>query len=276
MIPSLKSEPDVNTLLEFALDLAEESGRVLMNYFGNLSEVKHKSIIDLVTDADTESENLIISKINKKFPQHDIITEEQDLELKNSPFRWIVDPLDGTTNFVHGLPIFAVSIALKYKGITILGVVFNPARIELYHAIQGNGSFKNGDKITVSATAKLQDSLLVTGFPYDHNDEWQLCFSLFQELYGMTQGIRRLGAAALDFCSVAEGAFDGFYEINLKPWDIAAGDIIVREAGGITSGWNGNELPESGKRVLATNGKIHKEILSSLDQEKFKILTAPE
>ena len=198
----------------------------------------------------------------------------QNLQLNYSPFRWIVDPLDGTTNFVHGLPIFAVSIALKYNGITILGVVYNPVRKELYHAAQGIGSYKNGDKITISSTAKLQDSLLVTGFPYDHNDEWQLCFPLFQELYGMTQGIRRFGAAALDFCSVAEGNFDGFYEINLKPWDITAGDIIVREAGGLTSGWIGNELPESGKRVLATNAEIHPEMLSVMGQKKYKILTA--
>lgn len=273
-MPLLKSDYDVDSLLEFTQALAVDAGKVIMTHFKNLRIVKHKSDVDLVTQADTESEQFIIDQISNSYPNHDIITEEQDLQLSNSPYQWIIDPLDGTTNFVHGLPIFAVSIALKIEGQTILGVVYNPANSDMYSASASNKAVKNGKEITVSKTESLKKSLLVTGFPYSHNEEYHLCFSLFHDLYNRTQGIRRLGAAALDFCYVAEGVFDGFYEINLNPWDIAAGEFIVRKAGGTTSDWTRNKMSQSGKRILATNGIIHDEVLSVFDKDKYELLLA--
>ena len=162
---------------------------------------------------------------------------------------------------------------MKYKNETVLGVVFNPAEHEMYYSIKGQGAFKNEMPIHVSKIDKLGKALLVTGFAYNHNDEWELSFDLFRDIYRKTQGIRRLGAAALDFCYVAQGRFDGFFEINLFPWDIAAGDLILREAGGITCGWKGEHLPASGKKVIATNGNIQNELLGIIQTDKYKIFT---
>ena len=219
---------DIKKIEHFAIETAKSAGEVLMSYFGKLTDVDTKSTdIDLVTKADMDAEKIITQSIKKEFPQHNIIAEENDFHKIDSDFCWVIDPLDGTTNFVHTLPIFAVSIGLQYKDETILGVVFNPAYNQCFHATLNGGAFLNNTPINTSSTDTLSKSLLVTGFPYIHDEKWRISFSLFEDFYSRNQGMRRLGAAALDFCFVAMGRFDGFYEFNLKPWDVCAGDLIL-------------------------------------------------
>ena len=210
--------------LKFTLNLAKEAGKIQLSYFGNISSVDTKSTnVDLVTNADIESEKLIISEIKKKYPQHSILSEEADSITNNSQYTWIIDPLDGTTNFAHNLPIFAVSIALKKANETICGVVFNPAANKCFYAERNKGAFLDEKKIRPRSTSNLSNCLIVTCFPYLHDIKYDLSFVLFKEFYDRTRGLRRLGAAALDLCFVAMGRFDAFYEFNLQPWDICAG-----------------------------------------------------
>ncbi len=254
--------------LKFAVDMAKEAGNILLKHFGKITSIDRKSSdIDLVTLADTKSEEFILENIYSIYPDHHIIAEESDLTKGNSNYRWIIDPLDGTTNFVHNLPIFAVSIGLQYNKETILGVVYNPAANKCFTAEKNGGAFLNGESIEISSTNTLSNSLLVTGFPYIHDDNWERSFDLFRELYGKTQGIRRLGAAALDFCFVAMGRFEGFWEFGLMPWDVCAGALILQEAGGKVTDWDGSPMPFSGRRVLATNGFIHGKMMQTLDKE---------
>ena len=257
-------------LLEFTKTTATGAGAILMQHFGMISTVKRKSThIDLVTIADTESESFILNQIKAAYPQHHIIAEESAIVENNSDYRWVIDPLDGTTNFVHNLPIFAVSIGLQFKDETIVAVVYNPAADRCFWAEKNRKAYLNGDPIHTTSTNTLSDSLLVTGFPYIHDYNWEKCFELFKELYGNTQGIRRLGAAALDFCFVAMGRFDGFWEFGLQPWDVCAGALILEEAGGKVSDWDNSPMPFSGDRVLATNGFIHEELKEILGEELF-------
>ena len=256
----------------FAKETAISAGEILMQYFGKLTHVDNKSTdIDLVTQADIESEKNIINAIKSTYSDHDILAEESDFTNLNSDFCWVIDPLDGTTNFVHTLPIFAVSIGLQYKDETIVGVVYNPVYKQCFHATKDNGAFLNNTPISISSTFTLSKSLITTGFPYTHDDQWKAGFRLFEDFYSRTQGLRRLGAAALDFCFVAMGRFDGFYEFNLKPWDVCAGDLIVREAGGKTTDWDGESImPFSGERVLISNAQIHQEMSDILMSKKYK------
>ena len=239
-----------------------------MQHFGEISTIERKSTeIDLVTIADTQSEAFIIEQIKTNYSQHQIIAEESNLQNGDSNYRWIIDPLDGTTNFVHNLPIFAVSIGLQYKEQTILGVVYNPAADKCFVAEKDGGALLNGNPIHTTSTNALSRSLLVTGFPYIKDDMWKKGFDIFEKLYGKTQGIRRLGAAALDFCFVAMGRFEGFWEFGLQPWDVCAGALILEEAGGRVSDWDDSPMPFSGQRVLATNGYVHKDIIEILEEE---------
>ncbi len=257
-------------MLNFAVRTARAAGAILMQHFGQISSYKRKSSpIDLLTIADTQSENFIINEIQTFFPNHHIIAEESANIESNSDYRWVIDPLDGTTNFVHNLPIFAVSIGLQYKQETIVAVVYNPAADKCFWAEKNVGAFLNGESIHITSTNTLDDSLLVTGFPYIHDDKWSKSFDLFKQIYGKTQGVRRLGAAALDFCFVAMGRFEGFWEFGLQPWDVCAGALILEEAGGKVSDWDDSPMPFSGNRVLATNGKIHDEMLEVLGKELF-------
>jgi myo-inositol-1(or 4)-monophosphatase len=262
---------DIKPFEHFAIETAKSAGEVLMSYFGKLTHVDNKSTdIDLVTHADIDSERLIIQAIQSEFPHHNIIAEESDFDKIDSDYCWVVDPLDGTTNFVHTLPIFAVSIGLRYKNKTILGVVYNPVYNQCFHATLNGGAFLNNSLINKSSTNTLSESLLVTGFPYIHDDRWQASFKLFEDFYSRNQGMRRLGAAALDFCFVAMGRFDGFYEFNLQPWDVCAGDLILREAGGQTSDWDGiTQMPLSGNRILASNGYLQSQMSEVLMQKKY-------
>ena len=257
-------------ILEFAKTTAKGAGAILMQHFGMISTVERKSThIDLVTIADTESESFILNQIKAAYPLHHIIAEESAIVENNSDYRWVIDPLDGTTNFVHNLPIFAVSIGLQYKDETIVAVVYNPAADKCFWAEKNSRAYLNGDLIHTTSTNTLSDSLLVTGFPYSHDERWEKGFDLFKQVYGKTQGVRRLGAAALDFCFVAMGRFDGFWEFGLQPWDVCAGALILEEAGGKVSDWDNSPMPFSGNRILATNGHIHKEMLEVLAKELF-------
>ena len=255
-------------MLEFAKLTAKQAGSILIQHFGKISSIERKSTdIDLLTIADTESEAFILEKINSAYPDHHIIAEESKLIEGCSDYRWVIDPLDGTTNFVHNLPIFAVSIGLQHKEKTILGVVYNPAAQKCFWAEKNSGAFLNDKPIYITSTNTLNNSLLVTGFPYIHDDRYEKSFALFKKLYGNTQGIRRLGAAALDFCFVAMGRFEGFWEFGLQPWDVCAGALILEEAGGLVTDWDGSPMPFSGKRILATNGHIHTEMIKILEKE---------
>ena len=257
-------------MLEFAIDTAKQAGSILMQHFGKISSIKRKSTdIDLVTIADTESESFILDKIKTAYPQHHIISEESVMLNNNSDYRWVIDPLDGTTNFVHNLPIFAVSIGIQYNKKTVAAVVYNPAAHKCFYANKNGGAFLNGKPIHTTSTNTLSNSLLVTGFPYIHDHRWEKGFEHFKDLYGRTQGIRRLGAAALDFCFVAMGRFDGFWEFGLQPWDVCAGALILEEAGGKVTDWDGSPMPFSGEKVLATNGHIHGEMIKILDEKLF-------
>ena len=243
-----------------------------MSYFGNISSFEKKSTnIDLLTKADIESEKLIISEIKKIYPTHSIVSEESKNLENNSDYTWIIDPLDGTTNFAHNLPIFAVSIALKKKRHIESAVVFNPAANRCFYAERDKGAFLNGNMIQATTTSSLNETLIATGFPYLHDDKYNLSFDLFKDFYDRTHGLRRLGSAALDLCFVAMGRFDGYYEFNLHPWDICAGALIADEAGALISDWDGKKMPYDGSRILCSNKYIHKEMVSVLTQERYSV-----
>ena len=258
--------------LKFALQTAINAGKIQMSYFGNISSLEKKSSnIDLLTNADIESEEYIIDQIQKEYPEHSILSEENGQIINSSSYQWVIDPLDGTTNFTHNLPIFSVSIGLKIKGEIFCGVVYNPAADKCFYAEKNKGSYLNKKKINCSTCTTLTDSLLATGFPYLHDKKYDTSFEIFKRFYDTSRGIRRLGAASLDLCFVAMGRFDGFYEFGLKPWDICAGSLIVKEAGGITSDWNNDNLPCTGIRILATNGYIHHDMVTILSNNKYKL-----
>ena len=260
-------------LLKFTLSLAKEAGQIQMNFFGRIDNTEKKSTaIDLLTEADKQSENYIIEKIQNKFSDHSILSEEIGYLKKNSEYKWVIDPLDGTTNFVHNLPIFAVSIGLQKNNKTILGVVYNPAANKCFYAKVNKGAYLNNKLIKTRLNKDFSQSLIATGFPYIHDEKYDLSFKIFKKFYDHTRGIRRLGAASLDLCFVAMGRFDGFYEFGLKPWDICAGSLIVKEANGIVSDWDCKKLPFSGDRILAcSNNQIHKAMSIELMKEKYSL-----
>ncbi len=264
--------PSIEEFSEFTVDLVKKAGELLLDYRGKLNSVGYKSSrVDLVTDADLASQQYIVSEIKHCYPDHAVLAEEGIPEERASDYCWVIDPLDGTTNFVHGLPVFAVSVGLQIAGETQCGAIYNPATRDCYHAVKRGGACCNDASISVSGNKNLIDSILVTGFPYAHDAKFHKSFELFHDFHNRVQGMRRLGAAALDFCFVAQGVMDGFYEFNLKPWDICAGDLILREAGGKTSSWSGADLPFDGSTVLATNGKIHQEMREILGGESYSL-----
>ncbi len=256
---------DLSIAREVALAAAREAGEIIMRRFRRLEGVRKKGQVDLVTAADLESEAAIVDRIRQAFPDHAIIAEEGDYQQTvPSQYRWVIDPLDGTTNYIHGWPLFAVSIGLQVTNETVVGVVLNPAQGEEFVAVKDRGATLNGEPIQVSGVDHLQEALLVTGFPYTHDRVFYESFELFRELYDRCQGIRRLGSAALDLCYIATGRFEAFYEAHLHPWDICAGALICKEAGGLATDWRGGQLPFSAERVLASNGLIHTEMLAAL------------
>ncbi|MFC1543001.1 inositol monophosphatase family protein [Candidatus Neomarinimicrobiota bacterium] len=264
--------PDPAQMLETALEIARRAGAILMDKFRRLERVQKKGVVDLVTEADFASQHEIVSFLRRTFPDHAIIAEEEgSQQVVSHSHRWVIDPLDGTTNYVHGLPVFAVSIGYQVNEETVAGVVLNPAQNEEYAAAVGLGATLNGQPIGVSRTDLLQEALLGTGFPYTRNEVFDRTFDLYRAFHHRCQGVRRLGAAALDLCYVAAGRLDAFYEVNLHAWDICAGDLICREAGGRTSDWFGKPLPFDGRRIVISNGtSLHDELLEVLAQPEFE------
>jgi len=229
-----------------------------LNKFKKTTIVAYKNPISIVTEADQEAERRILREIRKCFPGHALLTEESPPHETNSPYRWIIDPLDGTTNFSHGLPHACVSVGLEKDGRMLMGGVWDPFKKELFFACRGRGATLNGRPITVSRRKKLIGSLLVTGFPYDRQKNARYYLSFYEKFMVRTQGIRRYGAAALDMCYVACGRFDGFWEFKLNPWDVAAGQLIVEEAGGRLSDFTGRPFDlNRPQQILCTNGCLH-------------------
>ena len=245
--------------------IAREAGALLMHYFHQHLKVEYKGDADLVTAADRASEVLIRERIQQQFPGHDVLGEEQGLNDQGSDYRWYVDPLDGTTNFAHGYPVFCVSMALERRalngqGVRVAGVVYDPTRDELFSAEQGKGAQLNGEKIQVSQIATLSECLVATGFP-SHKRHKNPNIYFYHQITLRTHGVRRAGSAALDLCCVASGRFDGFWEFNLNPWDTAAGVLIVEEAGGQVSRFDGSPFELNSRETIASNGLIHEALL---------------
>jgi myo-inositol-1(or 4)-monophosphatase len=254
-------------MLQTAIEAAKKAGTFLHESKGKELRIERKSSsIDLVTQVDTEAEKIIIDIIRNRYPDHIILGEEGGENRNISAFRWIIDPLDGTVNFTHGLPIYCVSIAVEQNGTIVAGVVYDPNTGELYTAERGKGAYLNGERIRVSDTDKLIDSLLITGFPYNIHENPDYAIERFIDFLTRAQGIRRLGSAAIDLCYIAAGRADGFWEVFLKPWDIAAGILLVEEAGGKVTDFSGNPIDVHSPRVLASNNAIHDQMLNVLRQ----------
>ena len=255
-------------MLDFAIRLAQDAGRLLRDRFGTRIDVSHKGAINLVTDVDLASEQLIRDSIANHYPRHEVLAEEGGLGETRSEYRWIIDPLDGTTNYAHSYPVFCVSIALEYRGETLLGVVYDPMRDELFTAERGAGAALNHKPIRVSETPELMQSLLSTGFPYDIRTSRLTNLDHWSNFAMNAQALRRDGAAALDLCYVACGRHDGFWELNLSAWDMAAGALIVTEAGGQVTDFSGKEFSHYRPEVLASNGLIHGRMIEVLAMAK--------
>jgi len=259
---------DLEQIKRTATGAAYKGGAVIRKHFGKIKEIVKKGAIDLVTEADVGSEKIIIETIRNRYPDHGILAEESGKDHGDADYLWIIDPLDGTTNFAHGLGIFGVSIAFSAMGETQFGVVLNPVSGEIFSATIGKGADLNGRPIRVSPTKTLSESLLVTGFPYDFKTIMPSVFNRFTNFMVASQGVRRLGSASLDLCYVACGRFDGFWEQNLKPWDTAAGAIIAREAGAVVTDFSGEPYAGDKKEILAANSDIHDEMLTLLKKKQ--------
>ncbi len=259
---------DLQTIKRIGIRAAYRAGRILIDHFDKPLQVKKKGAIDLVTQADIASEKMIVATIQEVFPDHGILAEESGAAVGNGHDRWIIDPLDGTTNFAHHLPIFAVSIAYARDDVPQMGIVFNPANGELFTAVHGQGAYLNDAPIHISDVETAEDSLLVTGFPYTIRTTSPVePISRFTRCLTASQGVRRLGSAALDLCFVACGRFEGFWEENLKPWDTAAGMLIVQAAGGKVTDYKDRPYHFEDRQILATNGRIHAEMVQLLNLE---------
>jgi myo-inositol-1(or 4)-monophosphatase len=241
---------------------AQAGGAILMEYYGKVKAIEHKGDIDLVTEADQASELKIVSIIKDTYPHHRVLAEESGDSGDASSYRWIIDPLDGTTNYAHGYPCFCVSIAIEYEKEVIHGIIYDPVKKELFTADKGNGAYLNGTPITVSSTQELNNSLLCTGFPYDVRENMESNIRLFRSFLMHAQAVRRDGSAALDLCYTAAGRFDGFWEQNLHPWDVAAGSLILSEAGGKLSRYKGEPFSVYMPEIIASNGLLHKQMLA--------------
>ncbi len=257
----------MNDLLKNTLLRAVHAGAdLLQHYFEGTFEIQSKdSLNNLVTEVDKKAEEAIIEVIRAEFPEHFILSEEAGEMSTGSEYKWIIDPIDGTVNFAHGIPICCISIGLEHNGVMKLGVVFNPFMNELFFAERGKGAFLNNRPLKVSNNDQLESACLVTGFPYRWVEVHMDPISVFERFIRMGLPVRRLGSAAIDLCWVAAGRFDGFWEYNLNPWDIAAGYLIIEEAGGRISNFNGDPYSVYDKQTLATNGKIHEDMLKIIN-----------
>src|SRR6202142_4494401 len=245
--------------------MAREAGSLLMGHFRRHVKIEYKGDVDLVTVADRESEALILERIQRQFPGHDVIGEEGARIDTGAEYKWYVDPLDGTTNFAHGYPVFCVSLAVERRGERVAGVIYDPTRDEMFRAELGGGAWLNDKPIHVSATAKLGECLIATGFP-SHKRPKNPNIHFYHQLTLRTHGVRRAGSAALDLCNVASGRYDGFWEFNLNPWDTAAGVLIVEEAGGRVTDLSGGPFQIASRETLATNGLLHNAIMHEFEE----------
>jgi len=253
-------------MLNFAIQTARDAGSLLLEKFGRVTSVMKKGDINLVTEADLASEALIIERIKSCQPRHSILAEESGEAVViggDSKWKWIIDPLDGTTNYAHGYPCFCVTLALEHDGEIMIGVTYDPTRNELFAAEKGNGASLNSKPISVSAETKLSESLIVTGFPYNFKSVPHFEHSL-KEFLLRSRGVRRDGSAAIDMAYVACGRFDGFWEEGLNPWDVAAGKLLIEEAGGVVTYYDGSPFSIYSPPICASNGRIHKQMLEVL------------
>jgi myo-inositol-1(or 4)-monophosphatase len=257
-------------MLDFAISVAREAGQLLRDRLGSRIDIAHKGAIDIVTDVDLASERLIRDRIGTRHPRHEVLAEEGGLAESTSDYRWVVDPLDGTTNYAHGFPVFCVSIALEHRAETIVGVVYDPMREELFAAERGGGAALNNRPIKVSSTSDILQSLLSTGFPYDIKTSHLTNLDHWANFAMHAQALRRVGSAALDLCYVACGRFDGFWELSLNPWDMAAGALIVTEAGGRITDFQGNQFSNYKPEVIASNGLIHERMIEVIATDRRK------
>ena len=261
----------MTTFRQPAVEIAREAGAFLKERLHAAHTIDFKGEINLVTEVDRFSEEIITSRIQELFPDHDIIAEECTNITRGSDYRWIIDPLDGTTNYAHGYPVFCVSIALQRMGEVILGVIYHPMLEELFVAERGEGAFLQKKEIHVSTTKCLTEGLVATGFPYDVRENCRDALTYFNEMIPKAQAIRRAGSAALDLAYLAAGRFDGFWELRLQPWDTAAGWLMVEEAGGVVTDFSGNPYCLESPDIVASNGRIHEELMEILDKASTMI-----
>ncbi len=253
-------------MLDKVIQIAKEAGEIAREGFGKNFLIETKgSLTNLVTEYDKKCEEAIINFIKKEYPTHSILAEESGKQERSSEYIWVIDPIDGTTNYAHGLPIFSVSIAVQKNDELICGVVYDVMRNALYHSEKGNGAYCNERKLKVSENGDLRKSVLVTGFPYNVSENPDFAYERFVAFLKVARAIRRLGSAALDMCYVAEGVFDGFWEVSLNPWDMAAGKLLIEEAGGLVTNFKGELINIFSRQLLATNKNVHKEMMSILE-----------
>ncbi len=245
------------------VDISREMGNFLRREIERLKEedIEVKSLNNFVTYIDKETEERLVKALGELLPQAGFIAEEKDYGKLSNEYNWIIDPLDGTTNYIHGVPAYCISIALQYKKEIVIGVIHEPNLNETFYAWQGSGAFLNGEKISVSTKKRLKDSLIATGFPYHDYSQMENYMKTFHYLMRHSHGVRRLGSAALDLAYVACGRYDGFYEYGLSPWDVAAGSLIVQQAGGEVSDFSGGDNFIFGKEIVSSNGNIFEEFV---------------
>ncbi len=261
----------INEYTEFlavAEPTARAAGRMLADNRPDKLQIEYKGVINLVTEMDKKCEAFIVDQLTSAFPDHAIVAEEGSEVAAHSKFCWFIDPLDGTTNYTHGLPIYCVSIALEHAGELVCGAIYDPNQEEMFTATKGGGFFLNGKQQSVSLEIDLLKSLLVTGFPYDIRESSEDNLTNFATFAKRARAVRRLGSAALDCCWTACGRFDGFWELKLSPWDLAAGVLMVREAGGQVTDLDGQSFDLHSGRILATNGKIHQQMMDVLAETR--------
>jgi myo-inositol-1(or 4)-monophosphatase len=254
----------VSDILEMAEVIARQAGAVLLEGYGQVHHVQQKGVIDLVTEFDKRSEDVIISFIQKEFPDHAILAEESGSNQAISEYQWVIDPLDGTTNFAHGIPVFSVTIALLRNNSPVVGVAYDPLRNEMFSAEAGQGATLNNKPIHVSSETDLGKAVISTGFPYDLRTNPRNNFAQFVQFQLRTQAVRHLGSASLDCAWTAMGRLDGYWEFGVKPWDVGAGALIVREAGGCVTSVDGDEDFLSGDSILVSNNLLHEQMLRVL------------
>ncbi len=255
---------NIDNYVALGTNIVQEAGFLLRDRLNTDLKISHKGTIDLVTEADLAAENLIVGRIQKAFPEHSILAEERHSLAQDEAVKWVIDPLDGTTNYAHGYPVFSVSIGLEIAGITEWGAVFDPMRDELYTARRSGGAYCNQKSLCVSKVQSLGSSLLATGFPYDIRISELNNLKNFCAFALCSHGVRRSGSAALDLCHVASGRLDGFWELKLNPWDCAAGYLMVREAGGRVTDFQGHPGSIYEREVIASNGLIHEEMINTI------------